>query len=201
LLDVLAAELSVRPNITALGAKEIREITSALLLQRNAYERIANDPTGTLRASAVVVFVALVHGASALLRVRAFGWSQFSAPLYGLLGEIAFWAGAGLGSAALSRWCFDVSAPLRAYYRALGLAAVPGILIAVPAAASVFAPGMERIGLPLVALYRAAALFVALRSAGSLSWTQGAIASFAALLSGFTAVAAITVPLNAGLPG
>ncbi|MDQ6872942.1 MAG: hypothetical protein M3037_13205 [Gemmatimonadota bacterium] len=88
-----------------------------------------------------------------------------------------------------------------AYFRALGLAAVPGIFIAVPAVASVFAPGIAQIGLPLVALYRGAALFIALRSAGSLSWTQGAIASFAALLAGFIAVAAITVPLNAALPG
>lgn len=142
-----------------------------------------------------------MHGASAFLRARAFGWPPFVAPLFGLLGEVAFWAGAGLGSAALSRWCFGVSAPLGAYYRALGLAAACGIFIAVPAAASVFAPGTERIGLPLVALYRGAALFVALRSAGSLSWTQGAIASFAALVSGFTAVAAITVPLSARLPG
>lgn len=178
-----------------------RDIISALLLQRNAYERIAQDPTGTLRASAIVLFVALVHGASAFLRAHAFGWPPFVAPLFGLSGEVAFWMGAGLGSAAVCRWCFSVSAPLSVYYRALGLAAAPGIFIAVPALASVFAPGTERIGLPLVALYRGAALLVALRSVGNLSWTQGIFASLAGVLSGFTAVAAITLTLSARFPG
>lgn len=46
-----------------LPRREIREIISALLLQRNVYERIAHDATGTLRASGIVLFVALVHGA------------------------------------------------------------------------------------------------------------------------------------------
>jgi len=148
-----------------------------------------------------VLFIALVHGASALMRAHSFGWPPFVAPAFSVLGEVAFWAGAGLASAVFSRWCLRVSAPLGVYYRALGLAAVPGIFIVMPAAASVFAPGTERIALPLVALYRGAALFVALRSAGSLPWMQAAIVSFAALLGGFTAVAAITVPLNAILPG
>ena len=171
------------------------------MLERNAYERIAHDATGTLRASAIVLLVALVHGGCDFLRARAFGWSPFVAPMFGLLGEVAFWAGAGLGGAALSRRCFGVSAPLGAYYRGLGLAAVSGIFIVVPTAASVFAPGSERIGLPFVALYRGATLFVALRSAGRLSWTQGVFVSFAAVVSGFSAVAAITVPLSVGFPG
>ena len=146
-------------------------------------------------------FVALVHGGSALLRARAFGWDPFAAPLFSVLGEVAFWMGAPLGGAAVGRWYFGVSSPLAAHYRALGLAAVPGIVIAVPAAASVFALGMELIGLPLVALYRATALFVGVRSAGSLSLPQAVLASFVALLSGLAAVAVITVPPSAAFPG
>src|ERR1700687_4896816 len=111
------------------------------MLERNAYERIAHDATGPLRASAIVLFVGLGHGGCDFLRARAFGWSPFVAPMFGLVGEVAFWAGAGLGGAALSRRCFGVSAPLGAYYRGLGLAAGSGMFIAVPAGASVFAPG------------------------------------------------------------
>jgi len=181
--------------------REIREIISALLLERTAYERIAHDTSGLIRASVMVIFVALVHGASAFLRARAFGWDASVAPLFSLLGELAFWMGAPLGGAAVASWHFGASSPLAAYYRALGLAAVPGILISVPAAASVYAPGMELIGLPLVALYRATALFVAVRAAGSLSLPQTVLVSFVTLLSGLAAVAAITVPLGAAFPG
>ncbi len=64
-----------------LPRREIREIVSALLLQRTAYERIAHDKTGLLRASAIVFFVALVHGCSAFLRARAFCWDPFVASI------------------------------------------------------------------------------------------------------------------------
>ena len=149
---------------------------------------------------AVVLFVALVHCASAVLRSRAFGWDPFAAPVFSLFGEVAFWAGAALSSAALSRWFFGASAPFGAYYRALGLASAPGILIAVAAVASILAPGVERAVLLLVALYRSAAIFVALSSAAGLSRTQAGSASFAALVGGLAAVTAVTVPLSAALP-
>lgn len=153
------------------------------------------------RAVAVVLLVAIIHGASGLLRARASVWHPLPAVIYGLSGELAFWAGAGLSGGALGRRCYGAPAPLGAYFRAFGLASAPGVFIPIGATASVMAPGAERAALPLVALYRVAALFVAVRSAAGLSQAQAAIALGAALLGGLGVVAVVTRLLSTVLPG
>lgn len=152
------------------------------------------------RAVAVVLLVAIIHGASGLLRARASVWDPLPALIFGLSAELAFWAGAGLSGGALGR-CYGDPAPLGAYYHALGLASAPGVFIAIAATASVVAPGAERAALPLLALYRVAALFVAVRSAAGLSQAQAAIASGAALLGGLGVVAVATRLLSTVFPG
>ena len=121
--------------------------------------------------------------------------------MYSLIGEPAFWIGASVGGALTGHRCCGAAAPTSAYVRAVGLASAPGIAVSVAAAASMLAPGTERVVLPFVAVYRAAALYVALKAAAGLSNAQATIALVAAMSAGLGAVVAVTTLLNWGLSG
>ena len=177
----------------------MREAAAAFLLRRRDFAAIARDSTATPKALAIVVAVALVHGFAGAIRASANRNELLVGPLFGIFGELVFWSTAGVSAAACAAGFFRSSASIGAYYRAIALAAVPGTLIAVAAVVGLAAPGSERVVLLFVALYRVAALTLAVEAAAEVTVGRAVIVSAIVLLVGLSAVVAVTATLDAAV--
>lgn len=170
-------------------------LASALLLRMAPYGQLKSEPQLWPESVVIVGVVAVSHGVGAILRSPSQGYTEpvLLTFLFGFVGEILLWLGTSasihLGAHVLSRQpgsFGDVARPL-------GFAAAPGVGVVVAGALS----GTGRSAVPILvvmAIWRVAASFVAVRSAlgagrgAAVGWLLLGLIGGIALMGGGTAL-------------
>jgi hypothetical protein len=181
----------------------IRGVTSRRLIVRAAraaildaalYREVRDDRRATAQAVAVVAVVAAAHGAGDVIRAVLVGdeidsrWQ--TAWIFGMTGELVYWAVATLVVYAGGALVFRAPASASMVVRVLGFAAAPGVLI-VPAAALSAALPPPAVLLPIL-LVRFFAAVLAIRVAMGLGWLRIIALLIVASAVGLAAVVAAT---------
>jgi hypothetical protein len=166
----------------------------AAILDAAVYREVRDDRRATAQAVAVVVVVAAAHGAGDVIRAVFIGdeidsrWQ--TAWVFGITGELVYWAVATLLVYAGGALVFRARASATMVVRVLGFAAAPGVLI-VPAAALSAALPPPAVLLPIL-LVRLFAGVLATRAGMSLGWLRSIALFVVASAVGLAAVVAAT---------
>lgn len=161
----------------------------AMRLDGDLYAEARADTTATTRALALVMLVALAHGASGIIRSIAFERDPIlESFLVGVQGEIVFWVVAGAVIYLVGRYVFGGRGTYGQVVRPLGFAVAPGLLIVVAALASLVGSGPQVLALVVLVAWRFAASFVAVRQALRLNRVRSAITLLAGTVCGLAMV-------------
>ncbi len=172
----------------------------ALRLDGGLYAGLRDDSAATGQALTVVLLVALAHGLGGVIRGAYFGWNPASGLLFGVVGEISFFAVASLATYSMARYVLGAAVRYPQVLRPLGFSVAPGLLILVAALASLAGTGAEVPVFVAIIAWRLAAGFVAVRRASNLGVAKSGLALLAGVASGVAAVA-ITTGTLAGVLG
>ncbi len=162
----------------------------AARLDGSLYEEVKADSTATAQALAVVALVALAHGLGGVVRGAYFGWNPASGFMFGVLGEISFFAMASFVIYLVAKYVLDVTVVYLQVLRTFGFSVVPGLLILVATLASLI--GAEVPVFVVLVAWRLAAGFVAVRQTSGMGVTKSGFALLVGTLSGMVAVAITT---------
>lgn len=161
----------------------------AARLDGSLYVEVRADNTVTAQALAIVAIVAIAHGLGGVTRGAYFGWNPLSGLLFGVLGEVSFFAAASCVIYLVARHALGSSVAYTQVLRSFGFSVVPGLLIFVAALVSLLGTGVEVPVLLLTVVWRLAAGFVAVRQASGISASKSLLALLAGVASGLVAVA------------
>ncbi len=164
-------------------------IFRAARLDPALYAEVREDASSGAQATAVVLLVALAHGAGGVMRALLLGWSPVEGFILGPVGELLFWVAASVTIYLVGRYALGGTATYREVARPFGFAAAPGLLILVAASAS--GAGGETLLLPVIFLWRLAAGFVAVRAAFGLGPVRTTVTLLAGVVAGALAVGVI----------
>jgi hypothetical protein len=156
----------------------LERLVRAARLDASLYAQVRADRSTTMQALGAVVLVAVAHGVGTLVRALLLGWTPGAALLVAPLVEIVFWVASASMIYLVGRYLLGGTAGYAQVLRPLGFAVAPGLLILPASLASGF--GAEAPVLAVVALWRLAAAFVAIRQGLGL----GTAKSLAALIGG-----------------
>ena len=164
----------------------------AARLDANLYGEVRADATATRQALTVVALVALAHGVGGTIRGVSFGWNPVNSFLFGVVGEIAFFSAASLAIYVLGKYILGAKTTYAQVLRPFGFSVVPGLLIVVAALASLPGVGAEVPVFIVLATWRLAAGYIAIRRALSVGALKSTAALLAGVLSGMVAVVIAT---------
>ena len=183
---------SSRPIQRSTSGGFLNRMIRAARLDATLYAELTADATATRQALTVVALVALAHGVGGIIRGVSFEWNPLSGSLFGMLGEIAFFSVASLVIYLLGRYVLGGKATYAQVVRPLGFSVVPGLLILIAALASLPGVGVEAHVFIVLAAWRLAAGYIAVRQALVLGAWKCTVALLAGVLSGMVAVVIAT---------
>ncbi len=165
------------------------DLIRAMRLDGDLYAEARGDATVTTRSLAVVVLVALAHGVGGIIRSIAFERDPSLESFFvGVQGEIVFWVVAGAVIYLVGRYVLGGRGTYGQVVRPLGFAVAPGVLIVVAAMVSLAGSGPQVLALGVLAAWRFAASFVAVRQALGLNRVKSVIALLAGTICGLAMV-------------
>lgn len=162
-------------------------ILRAARLDPGLYAEVAADRKATGQALTVVALVALAHGLGGVIRGAYFGWNPASGFLFGVLGELSFFAVASFSIYLVARYVLGATVNYPQVLCPFGFSVLPGLLILIAALASLI--GAEAPVFAVLIAWRLAAGFVAVRQALGIGAIKGGIALLVGTFSGAVAVA------------
>ena len=163
----------------------------AARLDESLYVEVKADNTATAQALALVALVALAHGLGGVIRGTYFGWNPLSGLLFGVLGEISFFAVASCVIYLVVRYVLGSTVSYPQVLRPFGFSVPPGMLILVASLASLPGIGAEVPVFVVLVAWRSAAGFVAVRRASGMGVAKSLLALLAGVASGVVAVAIV----------
>jgi hypothetical protein len=154
--------------------------------------RTYTDATATGRALTVVALVALAHGLGGAIRGAYFGWNPAGGLLFGVLGEISFFAVASFVIYLLARYVLGAAITYPQVLRPFGFSVVPGLLILIATLASIAGIGAEVPVFAVLVAWRLTAGFVAIRRALGMNGVKSVLALLVGATFGAVTVAVTT---------
>ena len=164
-------------------------LVRAARLDGSLYAEVKTDAVATGQALVVVALVALAHGLGGMIRGAYFGWNPASGFLFGVLGEISFFAVASFVIYLLGRYVFGVTLAYPHVLRPFGFSSLPGLLVLAAALASLLGIGAEVPVFVVLVAWRLAAGFIAIRRASGMNVAKSGLALLIGVASGVVAVA------------
>lgn len=172
-------------------------LTGAVLLKPRVYAGLKSDSGAWVQSAWVIVAVAFSHGLGAVLRAPSQGYSE-PGPLtflFGFAGEILLWIGTAVFVSVGVRLLSARRVGFPEIARPLAFAAAPGLAVVLAGALS----GVGRTAVPLLAVmaaWRLAASYVAVREVLAVSPARAAAWLAFGLLGGVGLMGAGTALLN-----
>ncbi len=145
-------------------------------LDSRLYAQVRGDRAATGQALRLAAPLALAHGLGSATRGFAFGWHPLTGALFGLQGELLFFAAASGAAYVVGRYPLGGTATYGPVLRPFGFAGVPGILILAAALVSLTRTAAEVAVFAVLVGWRSATGFVAVRQALGLGRVRSAIA-------------------------
>ncbi len=179
------------------------DLFRAARLDGSLYAQVKVDASTTARALAVVALVALAHGVGGVIRATAFERdSPLEGLLFGVYGEVVFWAVAASMVYLVGRYVLGSTATYGQVLRPFSFAGVPGLLILVAALASLLGSGAQILVFAVLIPWRLAASFVAVRQSLELGRVKSLVALLAGVICGLIVVmVGATVATTLGILG
>ena len=174
------------------GQRLTGRVVRAARLDGSLYAEVAADSAATGQSLAVVALVALAHGLGGVIRGAYFGWNPASGLLFGVLGEISFFAMASFVIYLVARYVFGAALGYLQVLRPFGFSSLPGLLILIAALASLLETGTQAPVFVVLVAWRLAAGFVAVRRASGMNVAKSGLALLVGVASGAVAVAITT---------
>lgn len=174
-----------------------QRLVGALLLRRDSYAGLKDEPGTWAQSVLVVAAIAVCHGLGAVLRAPSQGYAEAPSVtfLFGFTGEILLWLGTSISIFLGVRILLDRPVSFGQLARPLAFAAAPGAAVVIAGALSEYRGAVIPL-LVLMGVWRFAASYIAVREGLVVSGGKAAAWLTVGLVGGISLMGAGTALLN-----